>query len=116
MKKLFALAAAFLCAALAAAGAEAAVPKVYFTKDISSAGLMKAYGALERKAEGKNIAVKISTGEQGGHNFLAPYLIKDLVQSLDANLVECNTAYGGARETTYNHVRVARGHGYTSIA
>ena len=116
MRKLFAFAAAFLCAALAAAGAEAAVPKVYFTKDISSAGLMKAYGALERKAEGKNIAVKISTGEQGGHNFLAPYLIKDLVQSLDANLVECNTAYGGARETTYNHVRVARGHGYTSIA
>ena len=116
MKKLFISAAVFLCAALVCAGAEAATPKVYFTKDISSAGLMKAYGALEKKAEGKNIAVKISTGEQGGHNFLAPYLIKDLVKSLNANIVECNTAYGGARETTYTHMRVARTHGYTNIA
>ncbi len=116
MKKLFSAAASFLCAALVCAGAEAAVPKVYFTKEISAAGLAKVYGMLEKKAEGKNIAVKISTGEQGGHNFLAPHLIRDLVKSLNANLVECNTAYGGARETTYSHMRVARAHGYTGIA
>ena len=36
--------------------------KVYFTKDISSKGLVKIYEALERELPGK-VAVKISTGD-----------------------------------------------------
>lgn len=115
MKKLFACAAAFLCAALAAAGAEAAEPKVYFTKDISPEGLMKAYNALERKTEGERIAVKLSTGEPGS-NYLKPELIKPLVDRVKGTIVECNTAYGGARGDTFEHVRVARSHGYTALA
>lgn len=57
-------------------GAE--VPKVYMLKEINSANLVKIYEALGREATGK-VAVKLSTGEPGGHNFLQPALIKDLV-------------------------------------
>ncbi|OUO94490.1 DUF362 domain-containing protein [Cloacibacillus sp. An23] len=116
MKKLFVCAAAFLCAALAAAGAEAAVPKVYFTKEISPEGIMKVYNALEKKAEGKNVAVKISTGEPPASHPLDAKLIKELVQHVKGSIVECNTAYGGARGDTFEHMRVALERGYTSIA
>ena len=52
--------------------------KVYFTKNISEENLIKIYDALDRNLKGK-VAVKISTGEMGGHNFLDPNLIKGLV-------------------------------------
>ena len=68
---------------------------VYFTKDLSAKGLMKAYNALGVQLKGK-VAVKISTGEPGGHNFLQPALIQDLVKALNGTIVECNTAYGDA--------------------
>ena len=42
--------------------------KVYFTKDISSNGLIKIYDAMKRELKGP-VAVKISTGEFGGHNY-----------------------------------------------
>jgi uncharacterized Fe-S center protein len=45
--------------------------KVFITKEITSNGLMAVYEALGRKATGK-VAVKISTGEPGGHNFPYP--------------------------------------------
>ena len=48
--------------------------KVYFTKDLTSEGLIKIYNALGVKLKGK-VAVKISTGEPGGHHFLNPKLI-----------------------------------------
>ena len=41
-------------------------------------------------------AVKISTGESSQSHHLRPELIKDLVQKVGGNLVECNTAYGGS--------------------
>ena len=40
--------------------------KVYFTSDVSSESLIKIYKALGLEASGK-VAVKISTGEQGGN-------------------------------------------------
>jgi uncharacterized Fe-S center protein len=94
---------------------EALKPIVYMTTDISSAGLMAVYAALNRKLEGK-VAVKISTGEPGGKNFLQPSLIKELVQSVKGTIVECNTAYGGSREDSEMHLQVARDHGFTAIA
>lgn len=90
-------------------------PKVYFTTDISPAGLMAMYEALGRKVSGK-VAVKISTGEPGGHHFLDPNLIKDLVQSANGTIVESNTAYGGRRINTAMHKQVAIDHGFTAIA
>ncbi len=97
--------------------AEKAVPaKVYMTRDISPAGMKAVYEALERKAEGKKVAVKLSTGEPGGNNFLQPALIDDLVKSVKGTIVECNTAYGGGRASTTDHLKAAADHGFTAIA
>lgn len=90
-------------------------PKVFMTTDISPKGLMDVYKALGREASGK-VAVKISTGEPGGNNYLSPDLIKDLVQSVNGTIVECNTAYGGSRTSTAMHLQVAKDHGFTTIA
>lgn len=90
-------------------------PKVYMFKEISSENLVKIYEALNRKATGK-VAVKLSTGEPGGHNFLQPALIKDLVQKVNGTIVECNTAYGGGRADTESHLKAAADHGFTAIA
>ena len=78
------------------AGADA--PVVYMTTDISAEGLMAVYEALGASPEG-SIAVKLSTGEPGS-NYLRTDLIGDLVRSLNATIVECNTAYGGSRSNT----------------
>ena len=90
-------------------------PIVYMTMDISSEGLIAVYEALGASPSG-NIAVKLSTGEPGS-NYLRTDLIGDLVQSFDSpTIVECNTAYGGARANTAMHYQVAEDHGYTAIA
>lgn len=89
--------------------------KVYFTKEISPERLIKMYDILDRELKGK-VAVKISTGEPGGHNFLNPNLIKDLVHKLNGTIVECNTAYGGRRNTTSEHWKAIKEHGFLDIA
>lgn len=88
---------------------------VYFTKDISPGGLVRVYKALNAHPSGR-IAVKLSTGEPPNSNYLRPELIKDLVQSLNGTIVECNTAYGGKRASTALHMQVAKDHGFTAIA
>ncbi len=42
--------------------------------------------------------------------------LKDLVQSVNGTIVECNTAYGGTRTSTAMHMQVAKDHGFTEIA
>lgn len=91
------------------------VPKVYMFTKISAENLVKIYEALGREATGK-VAVKLSTGEPGGHNFLQPALIKDLVKKVNGTIVECNTAYGGGRADTENHLKAVKEHGFTAIA
>lgn len=88
---------------------------VYFTKDLSAKGLMKAYNALGVQLKGK-VAVKISTGEPGGHNFLQPALIQDLVKALNGTIVECNTAYAGRRSSSEEHWKAIEEHGFKAIA
>lgn len=87
---------------------------VYFTKDISPNGLVKIYEKLNKDLEGK-VAVKISTGELGGHNYLKPELIKDLVDKLNGTIVECNTAYKGKRMSTEDHLKTIEAHGFDKI-
>lgn len=89
--------------------------KVYFTKEITPESLIKIYEALGKELTGK-VAVKISTGEPGGHNFLNPNLIKNLVQKLNGTIVECNTAYEGRRNTTQEHWKAIKEHGFMDIA
>lgn len=95
---------------------ENSLPKVYFTKEITPESLMRVYKALGREAKGNNVAIKVSTGEPGGKNFLKPTLIKDLVQSVNGTIIECNTAYGGNRSSTELHLKAARDHGFMDIA
>ena len=89
--------------------------KVYFTKEITPDSLIRIYESLGKELSGK-IAVKISTGEPGGHNFLNPNLIRDLVQKLNATIVECCTAYGGKRMKLEDHLQTVRDHGFIAIA
>ena len=89
--------------------------KVYFTKEITPESLIKIYEALGVEATGR-VGVKISTGEAGGHNYLKPELIKDLVEKLNANILECNTAYAGKRMATEDHLKVIHDHGFDAIA
>lgn len=88
---------------------------VFFSKDISSATLLKLYEKLGRQAQGR-VAVKLSTGEAGNNNYLKPALIKELVQKVKGTIVECNTAYAGARNTTEAHRRLIKEHGFADIA
>ena len=90
--------------------------KVYFTKTITLESLVSIYEALGVSAEGKRVAVKISTGESSRSNYLRPEFIKNLVQKLGANIVECNTAYGGSRGSTAAHRRVIAERGFNDIA
>ncbi|MDR2701152.1 MAG: DUF362 domain-containing protein, partial [Spirochaetaceae bacterium] len=94
------------------AAAPAQKPAVYFTADISPKGMMAVYNALNTKPKGK-VAVKITTGEPPKSNYLRPELIKDLVQSVQGTIVECNTAYGGKRASNAMHLQVAKDHGFT---
>ena len=66
---------------------ESSLPKVYMTSDISAYGLVKVYEALGVKPEGK-VAVKISTGEPGGHNFLQPALIERINSRHGTHIVD----------------------------
>ena len=89
--------------------------KVFMTTDISPEGLMAVYEALNWTPTGK-VAVKLSTGEPPASNYLRPELIKDVVQSVNGTIVECNTAYGGQRASTAMHYQVAKDHGFNDIA
>ena len=88
---------------------------VYFTPEISAESLIRIYQALGRELKGK-VAVKLSTGEPGGHNFLNPAMIAPLVSMLKGTIVECCTAYEGKRQTPEEHWQVVRDHGFAAIA
>ena len=89
--------------------------KVYFTKEITPESLIKMYETLGQELKGK-VAVKLSTGEAGGHYFLNPNLIKDLVHKVNGTIVECNTAYAGKRNTIKDHWETIKDHGFLDIA
>ena len=89
--------------------------KVYFTKAITPASLVKIYEQVDLPLSGK-VAIKISTGEAGNTHYLKPELIKDLVQKVNGTIVECNTAYAGKRNTNTAHLQTIREHGFNDIA
>ena len=89
--------------------------KVYFTKEITPESLIKIYEAMGKELTGK-VAVKLSTGEAGGHYYLNSNLIKDLVHKVNGTIIECNTAYAGKRNTTKDHWETIKDHGFMEIA
>ncbi len=89
--------------------------KVYYAKEITPENLIKIYEALGVELKGK-IGVKVSTGEDGARGYLKADLIGPLVKKLNGTIIECNTAYSGARNTAEDHIKVAEKHGFTSYA
>ena len=89
--------------------------KVYYTKEITPKNLIKIYEALGVDLKGK-IGVKVSTGEDGARGYLKADLIGPFVKKLNGTIIECNTAYDGARNTAEEHIKVAQKHGFTSYA
>ena len=88
---------------------------VYFTPDITPENLVNIYETTGKKLTG-NVAVKLHSGEPGGHNFLQPDFVKPLVDHVNGTIVECNTAYEGRRTTTEEHLKVMTEHGFDKIA
>lgn len=89
--------------------------KVYYAKEITPENLIKIYEALGVSLKGK-IGVKVSTGEDGARGYLKADLIGPFVKKLNGTIIECNTAYDGARNTAEDHMKVAEKHGFTSYA
>lgn len=87
---------------------------VYFTRDLSAAGLIAVYDRVEEVLGGK-IAVKLHTGEPHGPNIIPRIWVKDLMANrIDgATIVETNTYYSGARFTTEDHRKTLETNGWT---
>ena len=85
--------------------------KVYFSKEISPASVLKLYKALDFELKG-NVAVKVHSGEPGNQNFLRPDFWRDIINYVGGTVVECNTAYAGKRNTTEAHLETFKLHGW----
>lgn len=83
--------------------------KVYFTKNITSENVVKIFEKLEKELSGK-VAVKVHSGEKGNQNYLRPEFMKKIVEKVNGTIVECNTAYEGARNTTKKHEKLMEEH------
>ena len=86
--------------------------KVYFTKEITPESVIKMYEKLGKELPGK-VAVKLHSGEQGNQNYIRPEFVKAIVERVNGTVVECNTAYEGARNTTEKHKKLIEDHGWT---
>ena len=85
--------------------------KVYFTKEITEESLVKIYEKLGIELKG-NVAVKLHSGEEGNQNYLRPEFVKNIIDRVNGTVVECNTAYDGARNTTEKHKKLITSHGW----
>ena len=88
--------------------------KVYFTKEISSSGLMKLYKTLNFELKG-NVCIKVHSGEPGNQNFLKPDFWKEIIEEVNGTVVECNTAYDGKRNTSEAHLETLKAHGWNQF-
>ncbi|MCD7738006.1 MAG: DUF362 domain-containing protein [Lachnospiraceae bacterium] len=84
---------------------------VYFSKDITPEKVAEMYDILGVNLTGK-IAVKLHSGEEGNQNFLGPDFWRPIIEKLNGTVVECNTAYEGARNTTEKHLKLLKKHGW----
>ena len=85
--------------------------KVYFTKEITPESVVKMYEALGKDLPGK-VAIKLHSGEQGNQNYLRPEFFGPIIHKFGGTVVECNTAYGGARNSTVKHLKLIHHHGW----
>ena len=83
--------------------------KVYFTSVLEPSSLIKLYKELGVELPG-NVAVKLHSGEKGNQNYLKPEFVKEIIEHVNGTVVECNTAYEGARNTTEKHLELMKEH------
>ena len=88
--------------------------KVYFCKDLSPEAVLAMYKRLGKTLTG-NVAIKVHSGEEGNPNFLRPEFWKPVVEFVGGTIVECNTAYEGARNTTERHRKLIKAHGWSDL-
>lgn len=85
--------------------------KVYFSREITPEKVLELYKMLGKNLEGR-VAVKVHSGEKGNQNFFKPDFWKPVVDFVCGTVVECNTAYDGARNTTEKHLELFKEHGW----
>ena len=88
--------------------------KVYFTKEITSTKIVEMFNILDKELIG-NVAVKVHSGEKGNQNYLRPEFLQEIVNRVNGTIVECNTAYEGARDTTVKHEQLMQEHGWKDL-
>ena len=86
--------------------------KVYFTKVITPEKVVEMFDKLGANLTGK-VAAKVHSGEEGNQNYLHPEFWRPIVEHVSGTIVECNTAYGGERNTTEKHLHLLDNHGWT---
>lgn len=87
---------------------------VYFTRDLSAEGLIKAYEQVCADMTG-SVGVKLHTGEPNGPNIIPREWIKELIENElpEAHIIETNTYYKGDRYTTEQHRQTLQINGWT---
>ena len=90
---------------------------VYFTRNLSAAGMQKIYERVNGRISGK-VAVKLHTGEKHGPNILPRSWVKNLIAKdiPGATIVETNTYYAGDRDTTEKHRETIHVNGWDEVA
>ena len=86
--------------------------KVYFTRTITPEKVLEMYELLGKPLTWK-VAAKVHSGEDGNQNFLRPEFWRPVIEKVGAAVVECNTAYNGARNTTEKHRQLMKKHGWS---
>ena len=86
--------------------------KVYFTKNITPEMVVKMFQVLNKDLKGK-VAVKLHSGEKGNQNYVRPEFVKPVIDYVKGTVVECNTAYEGARNYTDKHIELLKEHGWS---
>lgn len=84
---------------------------VYFSRTITPEKVLEIYKLIGKELPG-NVAVKVHSGEKGNQNFLRPDFWKNIIDYVGGTVVECNTAYEGARNTTRKHRELIAEHGW----
>ena len=90
---------------------------VYYTKEITPESLDRIFNRLIVPSQfHDHRMVKINSGEPGGHNYLKPELIRELVQNINGVICDTTTAYDGNRNTKDGQLKTMKDHGFRDIA
>lgn len=87
-------------------------PNVYFTRDLSPAGVQKIYEKINQGITGR-VGIKLHTGEPHGPNLLPIEYIKSLQKRIaHSSIVECNVLYNSPRRETKTHRETIKINGF----